>query len=354
MSSLFIKIDFGNAGASDTGTRPYTGTTPLWNNASMWLDGGPSQTETNVGNQTLIRVRVSNAGQAPVEAVNVDAYVLNPFVGLFNPNNAIRRLSGFANTITPGSGSSSALDPHVVTCRIQDPVQGPIAWTPTSTELANTVNGSGHLCMVANAYAENDGGVLNDTTPFNVAGDPHQGQRNITLLAAQQLRAFHFDVAAAPQGEVAALDFHQLPAALALGAGERWLMRSRGNIALARDLSWVGLALTGRPGRPKVPLSFSRKAIRGSIELEGLGSAALQDLARATRRAERTTGFRAAGRGEDWGEGRLVFGVDGDSRPAVLRLERSDQPGSVQAFDIVQRDRRGTVLGGLRVLSIAR
>ena len=68
--SLFLSVDFGLAGAVDTaGARPYTGSNPQWNNVSLFLEGGVSQTQTKVGTDTTVKVRVSNSAAAAVEDV---------------------------------------------------------------------------------------------------------------------------------------------------------------------------------------------------------------------------------------------------------------------------------------------
>ena len=68
---LYLQIDYGSNPPKDDGTRPYGGTTQLWDNASIWLTGAPdiTQTSTNVNEPTDIRVRVTNSGQNAVEFV---------------------------------------------------------------------------------------------------------------------------------------------------------------------------------------------------------------------------------------------------------------------------------------------
>jgi hypothetical protein len=347
MTNLFINIDFGANPSVDNGSRPYTGSTPLWDNASIFMEGGSSQTQTSVGTPTTVRVRVSNTGQATVDAVSVDAYLMNPFVGAFNPAHALVRMHGFASQITAGSGGSAATDSHVVPCYVQS-AAGPIPWAPTQAELSSSTNG--HLCLVANAYADNDGAPLPDAPLFAVGSDPHQGQRNIALFAAQGQQMMKFVVMPGANGESTALDIHELPASVALHGGEHWLLRSRANI-VAMDTR-VGLGIPARGGRPAIPLTLSRKSVRGTLELDGLGAVNLHEVARATKAASGASA-RARGR-NNWGAGRLVLAATGAPTAAAIAVERSDEPGSLQAFDIVQRDSQGRVLGGLRVLSMQR
>jgi hypothetical protein len=101
--NLFLAVDFGASPQTDTGARPYTGTNPMWNNTSIWLDGGPSQTQTRVGVATKIKVRVSNASKSvAIEDVKVDVYVMNPHVGAAHPSDAIQTLKS-PSTSSPAS-----------------------------------------------------------------------------------------------------------------------------------------------------------------------------------------------------------------------------------------------------------
>ena len=281
--TLFISIDFGQPGAVDTqGTRPYTGTVPLWDNSSIFLDGGLSQTQTKEGLETTVKVRVSAAPRTNFQFVTVDAYVLAPFAGPLTPATALRTLTGFAGQITAGSGNpADPNDPHIVTCKIQDPMQGPIPWTPTQADLDATTNG--HLCVIANAYAEEpaSGGVLAGTTPFNVHTDPHQGQRNINVLQSDDMRKFKFQVFGPPEGAEFALDVRQLTAR-DFGASERWLLVSLPNVK-AIPKGGERLFLTGGKGEKPRRLSHSRRRLAGSLDLGPLGGYDLGELAEGCR-----------------------------------------------------------------------
>jgi hypothetical protein len=348
--ALFLSVDFGLAGSVDTaGVRPYTGSNPQWNNASIFLDGGVSQTQTRVGSPTTVKVRVSNASAQPVEDVRVDAYVMNPFVGPFQPFNARRKLTGFAASIGPGSGTTSASDPHVVTCRIQDPVQGAIPWTPTDADLQNT--NDGHLCLVANTHSVPDGGPVPDTTTFDVINDPHQGQRNIVVLKAMGLQKFTFEVFGLEDGTEFALDTHRLTAK-DLGAGERWLLRSLREVVVPRD--GRRLVLPGTRGRPDVPIGFSRKAVRGRLGIDGMDEVDLHELTRVGARMRPLRARQPLGEAGDWGAGRLVVAVGREPVFAHLAVEPTGTTGALQALDVVSRDARGRVIGGLRILSLQR
>ncbi|WP_026532443.1 hypothetical protein [Arthrobacter sp. H41] len=343
MTTLFIKIDFGNTPSTDDGSRPYTGSTQLWNNASIFLTGGVTQTQTRVNSPTTVNVRVSNAGRTSIEDVNVDAYVMDPFVGAFDPNSAIITVKGFAHEITAGSGGSSPNDSHVVKCLVQDPAQGAIPWTPTQSQFDKS---GGHLCLVANCYTEDDGGPLPLTQIFDVGSDPHQGQRNISLLTGTVSMKMMINVMPGPDGEDTALDLHRLAGTTARQGGEHWLLQSHPNIVGMKDAR-LGLGIPGRGGKPGIQLTLSRKEVSGSLDIEGIGSTDLGELARTTEELRPDSSRRS-----DWGDGRLVVPGTQQPTPAVITVDRSDMPGSLQAFDLVQRTAKGRVLGGLRVLSV--
>jgi hypothetical protein len=323
--NLFFSIDFGASPQTDTaGARPYTGTNPFWNSFSLWLDGGPSQTQTKVGTATTIKARVSNASKnVSIEDVNVDVYVMNPHVGLGSPNLAIQRLKGFASAVAPGSGSTSASDAHVVTCRIQDPNLGPIPWTPTQTELNNTVDGKGHLCLIANVYADGDGAPLPDAQPFDVVNDAHQGQRNITLLAASSMRRriMQFQLMPDWTGAETTVRLEHIDLQAGLGAGERWLLRSHRQVVLDREREELVVVHEGK----HFPIVMSQKQVRGRIAVKEIGE---------LDREGRVPAFK-------------------DPLPAeVVFEEGATEIGSLQVFEIVQRDQKGEALGALRFLSL--
>ncbi|WP_419707435.1 hypothetical protein [Promicromonospora sp. NFX87] len=347
--ALFLSIDFGLPGAVDTqGARPYTGPNPLWNNSSIFIDGGPSQTQTKVGTPTSVKVRVSSAGEAR-NFVTVDAYVMAPFAGPLTPAAAVRTLQGFAGQITPGSGAPNPLDPHVVTCLIQDPVLGGVPWTPTQADMDRTTNG--HFCLIANAHAEEpvDGATVPGATPFDVVNDPHQGQRNISVLQDKSLKAFTFQVFGPADGEKFALDIQQF-GAKEFGASERWLLTSLANVK-AVPRGGQRLFLTGRKGVEDIPLTQSRKGLRGQLDLGQAGTHDLAGLARVGGQVKAALAERP-GALRDWGDGRLVLQAGPKGLTATVAVERDDAPGTLLGFDAVVRDAAGRSLGGLRMLTL--
>ncbi|MFF3877186.1 hypothetical protein [Streptomyces sp. NPDC001978] len=322
---LYLSVDFGSSPTKDDGTRPYTGTNPQWNSASIWLDGGPNQTQTRVGTPTTIKVRVSNKGKSPVTAVRVDAYVMNPFVGISQPQQAMDGLvlSGFAGSIGPGSGAASGTDAHVVTCMFQDPAQGPIPWTPTDAQLNGTINGDGHLCLIANVFADGDGHQLVPVENFEVVSDQHQGQRNITLLPMTKLKSgdLEFLIMPAPfEGMDTRVAFEVVDPKVAIGAGERWLLLSHPDISECHGKDGLVLNLKGK----KVPLFLSDTEPKAELyidEIEQTGGGVLPPFPEPLRARVKV----------DMGEQKL---------------------GAMHVFDVVQRDPKEQVLGALRFVTV--
>jgi hypothetical protein len=351
-SNLYIKVDYPNtAPPTDDGTRPYGGANPIWNNASIWLEGEgsptPSQTSTTVDHPTNVKVRVTNRGDAdPGDPVHVQAWVLNPFTGPFDPEHALpdALFTGFIQGISHGSdGGVTGSSTNVVLCKV-----GGSPWRPTQADLDTQ---GGHLCLVANVYDDNEGGPIASGADLHgpVGTDPHVGQRNIALLPAVTPH-LHFNVMPGADQEEVALDIQRVSAAN-IGRGEQWLMRSRANIAYVADDSGRKRFVMAARGRDAaVPLSFSRKAIVGQIAVGNVAAADLRDLSRLSRDfhsgAERmvVNGFHPR---------QFVVRPTAAPLAATIQVERSDDPGSIQAFDIVQRDAAGQVMGGLRVISIA-
>ena len=325
--TLFISIDFGQPGAVDTqGARPYTGSVPLWNNASIFLDGGISQTQTKEGMPTTVKVRVSAAPRTNFQFVTVDAYVLAPFAGPLTPAAALHTLTGFAGQITAGSGNpSDPNDPHIVTCWIQDPMLGPVPWIPTQDDLDATSNG--HLCIVANAYAEEpvSGAPAPGATPFDVHTDPHQGQRNINVLQSNSLRDFKFQVYGPQAGTEFALQIRRLTAK-DFGASDRGLLVSLPNVVERGEQ----LYLIGGQGKEPVPLSQSKARLAGTLDLGKLGTFDLGELA-------------ASKKG-------IVTVAKPKGITATVSVDRDDKPGSLLGFDAAVRDlSTGADIGGIRI-----
>jgi hypothetical protein len=325
--ALFLAHDFGLSSSVDSGVRPYPGTHPPWLNTSIFLSGGRSQTEAEAGLPSTVRVRVSSRARMPIRDVRAEAFVLGPHVGVPTPAHAIVTLRSGRATIEPGSGSSTETDPRVLTCGVVDTDAGgggePRPWTPTEQQLRA---GAGQLCLSANCYADGDGAAAAADEPIAPDTDPHHGQRNLLLLTAPSFRGIltSFLVLPAPWAQPSRLDLVPLHTG-ALDAGERWLLGSHPAVTV------VG----SRPGR-------RRRTVRGA-----------DGQLCPIQTAQRPLGGQLAVAGARPGATVLLPGF-GEPRVAELQLPApgADRPGTLHAVDIVQRDGRNRVLGGLRVLAL--
>ncbi|UQU67635.1 hypothetical protein COUCH_15755 [Couchioplanes caeruleus] len=353
---LYLSVDFGSSPTKDDGTRPYTGANPQWNNFSIALSGGPNDTQTRVGAQTSVKVRVSNKGQAPVTDVHVDAYVMNPFIGIAHPNQAIQRLRGSVGSVAPGSGSSGPTDAHVVTCL----VNGSAPWIPTNAELNATLNGDGHMCLVANVYSDadnaDDGRQLLEADDFAVVTDQHQGQRNITVLP-MSLRAeqiMEFLVMPAPRGvEETFVAFEPVDLRAGLGAGDRALLLSHDFVIAAEgsegELGQLSVLVKGEP----FPLFVSERPLTTKLSVDDIGEPPHDD--RDDDHPDIRGGYwpHFPHRGHHRPHRHRMPTFEDAKRGKLLVQTDEERPGALQAIDIVQRDRKGRALGALRMFTVA-
>ncbi|MEU2604078.1 hypothetical protein [Streptomyces albus] len=181
---LYLSIDFGTnngPGTDDGKTRPWNGAAPFYTNTSIWVDPGYDKAE--VGRTTTVKVRVSNRGAQTVPSVVVQAWLFEPQIGVWTPGTGLPFVSSGSTDIPPGSGTLSASDSHVVTCRA-DP-----DWVPTQEQLDRT---KAHMCIIANCYSDEvsgEGGPAPADIGLEPATNPRQGQRNIALVKVQQAAA---------------------------------------------------------------------------------------------------------------------------------------------------------------------
>jgi hypothetical protein len=371
MSMFYFKIDYGDTPSVDDGVSPYSGARPFWNNNSLWLTGGPSQTSTAVGDATQVKARVTNTAAEYDGNVYVQAWIFQPFVGQVTPDDGIHvdgvstdpliAFTGSLFDVPNGSGASTedAGQPktHVALAGTSG---GTGSWTPQADELSTY---GGHLCICANVYSNSDGAALSTDTPFATTTytdgdgnqqprDAHHGQRNIALLSSgQPLQWLPFTIMPPlVTGRATLLDIHPLAGGLAVGAGERWLLRSRSNVSLEDGR----LVIPGTRGKDATPLADSRKAVRGTLEVPGFGGMDLHEAAAATEAAtlRATEGKNRVPYLKSEGGARIRLEAVKEPLAATLSLQRDDAKGSLQAFEIVQRTEDGQILGGLTVLSL--
>ncbi|HWM56826.1 MAG TPA: hypothetical protein VNO83_03240 [Pseudonocardia sp.] len=319
--SLYLCRDYGLTTSTDSGVRPYRGRQPGWLNTSIFLCGGRSQTETAVGRPTTVQVRVSNPLPEPVAGVRVDAYLLPPYVGSAAADQAFITLHGGPDVVAPGSGAGDDADPHVLTCGVAGPA-APQPWVPDASQLPG---GAGHLCLAAAWHTGTDGagaaraGLLTDD-------DVHRGHRSQLLLTASSFRGslLEFLVLPAPDGGPTLVELVPLHAG-ALDAGERWLLSSH-----------PAVTVVGGYGR------HTQRTVRGP-----------EGWPHSIQPAQRPLGGRLVVAGARNGS---TVSLPSTAEPRSAELEvgapSPDCPGTLHALDIVQRDERGRVLGGLRVLAL--
>ena len=371
--NLFLKIDFGLTPSTDNGVRPYAGAQPLWLNTSIFLSGGTSPSETKVGRPTTVKVRVSNRDpELTVEEVTVDAYVMNPFVGAFVPNNAVVTLSSSGSgihNISPGSGANSDTDPHVLECKVAGP-NGREPWIPTAEELEDTQDG--HFCLVANCYADGDGAQAPGGTPFEVANNRRQGQRNIHVLAASNFapNLLPFLVMPVPEEVEAVLELQpavlgrldpgtedflaQHPAVLVRGEGPDRRLGVKG-----RDGEFIPITPADRPLDAKIvlkrPDDDDHHGHHGhdddhDHDHHDHGHHGHHDD-RDRRHDDDDDDDDRGGSGDG---GPMPMPTLHRPRRAQLRLAEPlrERVGTLNAFDVVQRTNKGEVLGALRVIAL--
>ncbi|MEU6238108.1 hypothetical protein [Kitasatospora sp. NPDC047058] len=317
--NLYIRV-----AAADNGSRPFDSCHDAWKNESIWLDPPrPDDTTAEVDQPSVIKVRVRNLGSAALPFVRVHAYVSSPQIGLTSPAQAIADFISAPQTVPPAQTAPNGV---VFDC-------GP--WTPTAAQLAVSSNG-GHLCLFANAFQDSnladppfDGKDLTPgTDTFDICGDPHQGQRNITLWAVakgmRRLPAMAFRVSPLPKGvKESVLVLETLGKGELAEAGLQNVLLSRRDIT--RDEKNHLVIDTGE-GKP-VPLRLSTEPLKYDLETDG--------------------GHRGP---------RLPLNRDNHHRHTQAKLhvelDPNDPIGTVHAFDLVQRTPQGRHLGGVRVISV--
>ncbi|GAB3918305.1 hypothetical protein GCM10027613_20210 [Microlunatus endophyticus] len=215
---------------------------------------------------------------------------------------------------------------------------------------------------MANVYTSQEGKLLNtedyfattsyvDSNGVTQPRDGHHGQRNIALLpSAQPKQVMGFQVhPPLLQGHPTLLDIHAL-GSVGIGAGERWLLQSRANVTKINNRQFV---IPGLRGKPATPLSYSRKGLQGTLNLERFGEIDLAEASKATKTAlKRSDGAMKVPFSTRNDGARIRLESLAESQTATITLQRDDAKGSMQAFDIVQRTEDGQILGGLRMLSL--
>ena len=337
---------------NDNGTRPIPDSAPYWASPDIWLEH-PSDTTINeattrVGVATTLKVLIHNISANPIQNVSVEAFVCN-FTSGVSPATAIvgtGKFTGFVGTI--GTGGSNAA---VVACT---PV-----WTPTAAQLDDQNNHGGHVCMFANCFSDTDGqsvdtmalDPITHSLPFRC--DSHLAQRNIQIVAASKgnggagLKNIPINVILAnPSRDIGVTvtpGIRRVVGAAAITKNERWMLETSPFIKTVH----VG-------GRKRFVLAdqgeimFSnRAAARKAILLPEDVS-----LVKASRFRRFDYDFEVA----DIGTGRdMSIPLEpGETKPITVNvaLNTNEAIGSTHTFDITHTTADGTVLGGVRVLTV--
>jgi len=342
--------------AGDTATtpvsRPLPDGTPYWENPNIRLlngiDDGTARVDPNPANtpSQFIEVTVANMSSAPVQDVKIEVWVcdftmgVTPSSSLASSNPGGLPMEGFtAGPINPGKT-------FPITC-------GP--WKPTASDAA--LNG-GHVCIAANCYLNDgtDGSPLSlrpapFTNTFSFLCDTHHGQRNIAVVLQSGGMMIWPMKLGNPflRGEFnGTIEIRRLLSKTALVKATRAQLRSNPDIVYLKrgfeELEEIGGHLVMPQGLPAAkamdhgryllrlsdneytPLFFSRYRPDFALDAEGAGS----------------------------GQSVRVHLREGQVNPMAVQVkfDAGEDPGGVHAFDMVQRDDSGVIVGGARLMVI--
>ena len=344
----------GTDTASMTTPRPLPDGTPYWGSPNIRLQGGINDGKARVDpNPALtpnhfIEVRVANRSNQAVQDVKIEVWVcdftmgVTPSSSLASANPGGLPLEGFAaGPINPGNS-------FPITC-------GP--WKPTAGDAA--LNG-GHVCIAANCYLNDgsDGSPLSlrpapFTNTFSFLCDTHHGQRNIAVVvqsANQGGMGFRMKLAnPLPQGDFrGVIEIRRTLSKIAFVKATRAQFRSMPDITYRRagvhDLAATGASLV----MPK-DIALARAVDHGRYLLQ-VDENKFTPLFFSRFRPD--FAFEAEGVGV--GQNLQVKLQEGQVNPldVQLKFDAGEQPGAIHAFDLVQRDEAGTVVGGARLLVV--
>ncbi len=288
---------------ADDGSEPFTASPNFWQSPDILIvqPGGAVGGLAVPLELNHVRVVVTNGGGIPAVDAYVDAFVANPSTG-FTPA-----------TATPIGGDW-------VTVQAYSTASVDLPWTPLATD-------SGHRCVIARVSLVVPFDSYTDPTVFDVVGDRHVAQRNITVLdvPAGERTSFRFELAAWSEDHSrATVRAFERTREVELGA----LVKAAGCVGgLPATEPLAGLAvrtLTARETQRRPSLSAPTRVTLGVAE-----------------RPERTLGGAELG-------ARLE--KDAEPRVGVVTFAVADgeEPGRLHVVDVVELD-AGTerVVGGL-------
>jgi len=280
-----------------------------------------------------------------------------------NPANAARSLpSSLQTTVNCMTGAPD--DPFPITTGFQS--LAPV-WVPEPKDLIPP-NTDAHVCVVATcaglANVNDDGGfpvgtqiANDDLSQFNICNDPHQGQRNITLLTvskSQFPRHINFGFLAG-----IAIGSRELPASFNVRLSP---VPQQGTVdPIMRNVleSSSFKELEFRPSNlPLKKISLAKNPHKCSGWLEKLICEAeeiIEDVAEGIEHFIGCRGHHDGDGGCDGGHGKgtslhIKLPLGGEVVPLILQAEvqEEEQVGNVHVFDVVQTSTEGGERGGYR------
>ena len=311
--SLFLKYD-----AADTGARPLPPNTTFWLSPAVVL--GTADGNYVVGQPTTIDVSPSLITPQAYEIINVQVWVCDPTT-VAGPNTALLpfqgagpnqlTLTGFYAPPNPAQSISS-----VPTIQVTGFLPYPgISSLP-----------GGHCCLIANCFgtlgdgSTPDGVDLNTEAAANlpqlVQTDPHVAQHNIFAdVTSHGSKIVHFPFRAATPIRIGQ---ERVKLTIAQVAPTRLTLPFPQHVKQLSHPRFAGLQLhiSQNPARTIGLRGAPTQAHVHEIELD-LASHASHVLT------------------------------------AEIELAPHDRPGAVHAFDVVQRDARGRIQGGFRLIAVA-
>jgi hypothetical protein len=310
--SLFLKY-----AASDTGARPIPANTNFWESPAVVL--GTADGNYTVGQPATIDVSPNLMTPQAYEIINVQVWVCDPTT-VAGPSTALPPFQGAGPNQLTLTGFYTPPNPAQAISSVPTIQVTGFAPYPGISSLPG-----GHCCVIANCFgAQGDGtmdGVdLNTEAAANlpelVQADPHVAQHNI------------FADVSHPGTKIILFPFL---AATPLRVGEE-----RVTLTIAQ----VSPAHLKLPFPPHVKqLSHTRFAgLRLHISQHPVRSIGLRGA--TGRDCERTVELELAG-----GKSHVLT--------ADIELSPQDRPGAVHAFDVEQRNTRGRVQGGFRLIAVA-
>ncbi|WP_456845377.1 hypothetical protein [Cellulomonas sp. P5_C6] len=283
---------------ADDGTEPLPAALPFWVSPDIWIvkPGGAVGGEAVPLQQNQVKVTVTNGGGIPAVDAYVEAFVADPST-VITPATAF--LIGGAFVTVNGYSTTDVLLP----------------WTPQATD-------SGHRCIVARVALTLPLDTYVNPSIFDVVGDRHVAQRNIQVLEVAQGKSmtFRFLVGAPSEGQAAAT-VRALETTFDMDARALTKMGGcAGGLPATQPLAELGVrVLSTRETRPLV--DDIRRPLGIAVKPE-----AVPELREVGTRFEGTKSRHAA----------VTFAVAAD-----------EEVGRLHAFDVVQLDDAGVVVGGL-------